>query len=102
MKSLFMAFITALAFAWTMVGAVEVSDDCVNCHETAPIPDNHEPVTSSSVLQCIECHKAEPGDPFVLVMHEAHLDMGFECLDCHTGTPPSRDALDILLRPDAR
>jgi hypothetical protein len=85
----------------TAVFAVNIADDCVDCHDAPTVSSTHEPVTSLSVHACIECHAAKPGDPFVRVMHKSHLDQGFECSDCHGDNPPERAELDKLLQETA-
>lgn len=86
-----------LLYAVAGSAAVNVADDCTDCHDAAPVSASHEPVASLSVQMCLDCHAAKPGDPFVRAVHQSHLDQGFECVDCHTSGAPERAQLDALL-----
>lgn len=70
--------------------ADEPQEDCGACHEKAPVPAGHMPVTEVSAESCFMCHQVGRDDGLFVAIHQKHLS--FDCSQCHG------DAADDALR----
>jgi len=77
--------------------AADAQEGCNTCHEKAPVPAGHMPVTEVSAGSCFLCHQAGPDDGLFVAIHEKHLTL--DCSVCHgeAADDALRQKLDGLL-----
>jgi hypothetical protein len=86
------ACILASVAAWA-----DVSDNCDDCHASAPVSATHPQLASTSITGCLVCHAAKTGDSLLESVHAKHAGSGLGCDDCHAEPVPERAALERLL-----
>jgi hypothetical protein len=77
------AALIILLFALGGASASEVADNCADCHDAAPVPDGHPPLTEVGTEVCGMCHGGGENDPYLAAVHGRHLELGVGCDYCH-------------------
>ena len=67
----------------TAASAAEVESDCAMCHDTAPYPEAHPPVTTVTAASCSMCHAVSADDGYFRSVHTKHSSVGLNCSSCH-------------------
>lgn len=67
----------------------ETLDNCALCHQAAPTPDEHLPMSSVSWPVCGTCHgsgvERDEANAMITGLHESHVGkQGFDCGVCHS------------------